>query len=163
MKEMSVDGKVHRSPPSYAADGAHYPTYLVCNLQSRVRQFKGKPCKAVFETYWSIYSPAGQMPDSTTVASGYVYILRVGLCDVLTCPGKTMAHYHRANTVNKCLQPEDFLHREWLAFSRYLNPIKHVWEILGRRDAVHQPPPICEPELWRSMLAEMSKLPLRLA
>ncbi|GFV60673.1 uncharacterized protein TNCV_4180091 [Trichonephila clavipes] len=35
-----------------------------------------------------------------------------------------------------------------------LNPIEHVWDILGRRIAARQPPPTCLPELQRAFLDE---------
>ena len=61
---------------------------------------------------------------------------------------------HRANIVNECLQSEDMT-----AFSPGLNPIEHVWDMLGRRVAARQPPPTCVPELRRALLAEWSNLP----
>ncbi|GFW65122.1 transposable element Tcb1 transposase [Trichonephila clavipes] len=35
-----------------------------------------------------------------------------------------------------------------------MNPIEHVWDMLGRRIAAHQPPPTCIPELRRALLDE---------
>ncbi|GFU27433.1 transposable element Tcb1 transposase [Trichonephila clavipes] len=40
-----------------------------------------------------------------------------------------------------------------------VNPIEHVWDMLGRRIAAHQPPPTCLPELWRALLDEWCNIP----
>ncbi|GFT62340.1 transposable element Tcb2 transposase [Trichonephila clavipes] len=45
------------------------------------------------------------------------------------------ARPHRANIVDECLQSEDTTRMDWLAYSPDLNPIEHVWDVLGRRIA----------------------------
>ncbi|GFV02468.1 transposable element Tcb2 transposase [Trichonephila clavipes] len=57
------------------------------------------------------------------------------------------ARPHRANIVDECLQSEDITRMDWPAYSPDLNPIEHVWEMLGRRIAKRQSPPTCPPEL----------------
>ncbi|GFX73669.1 transposable element Tcb1 transposase [Trichonephila clavipes] len=42
------------------------------------------------------------------------------------------ARPHRANIVDECLLSEDFTRMDWLAYSLDLNPIEHVWDMLGR-------------------------------
>lgn len=69
------------------------------------------------------------------------------------------ARPHRANIVNECLQSEDITRLEWPAFSPDLNPIEHVWDMLGRRVAARQPPPTCIEELRSALLAEWCILP----
>ncbi|GFW86429.1 uncharacterized protein TNCV_4332131 [Trichonephila clavipes] len=45
------------------------------------------------------------------------------------------------------------------AYSPNLNPIEHVWDMLGRRIAALQPPPTCLPELRRALLDEWCNFP----
>ncbi|GFV05211.1 transposable element Tcb1 transposase [Trichonephila clavipes] len=53
------------------------------------------------------------------------------------------ARPHRANIVDECLQSDDITRMDWRAYSPDLNPIEHVWYMLGRRIAARQPPPTC--------------------
>ncbi|GFT22361.1 transposable element Tcb1 transposase [Trichonephila clavipes] len=52
-----------------------------------------------------------------------------------------IARPHRANIVDECLQSEDITRMDWPAYSPDLNPLEHVWDMIGRRTAAHQPPP----------------------
>ncbi|GFX95946.1 transposable element Tcb2 transposase [Trichonephila clavipes] len=45
------------------------------------------------------------------------------------------ARPHRANIVDKCFQSEDITRMDCPAYSPDLNPIEHVWDMLGRRIA----------------------------
>ncbi|GFX92438.1 transposable element Tc3 transposase [Trichonephila clavipes] len=67
-------------------------------------------------------------------------------------------HYH-ANIVDECLQSEVIIRIDWSAYSPDLNPIEHECDMLGRRIAASQPPPICLPELWRALLNEWCNIP----
>ncbi|GFU26908.1 transposable element Tcb1 transposase [Trichonephila clavipes] len=67
--------------------------------------------------------------------------------DDSTCPP-------RANIIDGCLQSEDIIRMDRPAYSPDLNPIEHVWEMLGRRIAARQHPPTCIPELLRALLDE---------
>ncbi|GFW49436.1 transposable element Tcb1 transposase [Trichonephila clavipes] len=49
------------------------------------------------------------------------------------------ARPHRANIVGEGLQSEDITRMDWPAYSPDLNPIEHVWDMLGRRIAARQP------------------------
>ncbi|GFY14148.1 transposable element Tcb1 transposase [Trichonephila clavipes] len=69
------------------------------------------------------------------------------------------ARPHRANIVDECLQSEDITRMDWPAYSPDLNPIEHVWDMLGRRIAAHQPPPNCLLELRRALLHEWCNIP----
>ncbi|GFY01058.1 transmembrane protein 151B [Trichonephila clavipes] len=70
------------------------------------------------------------------------------------------ARPHRANIVDECLQSEDITHMDCPAYSPDLNPIEHVWDMLGLRIAARQPPPTCLPELRRALLDEWCNIPL---
>ncbi|GFW66096.1 transposable element Tcb1 transposase [Trichonephila clavipes] len=71
------------------------------------------------------------------------------------------ARPHRANIVDECLQSEDITCMDWPAYSPDLNPIEHVWDMLGRSIAARrQPPPTCLPELRRALLDEWCNIPL---
>ncbi|GFV99885.1 transposable element Tcb1 transposase [Trichonephila clavipes] len=69
------------------------------------------------------------------------------------------ARPHRTNIVDECLQSEDITRMDWPAYSPDLNPIEHVWDMLGRQIAAHQPPPTCLPELRRALLDEWCNIP----
>ncbi|GFW77728.1 DDE_3 domain-containing protein [Trichonephila clavipes] len=66
---------------------------------------------------------------------------------------------HRANIVDECLQSEDITRMDWPAYSPDLNPIEHVWNMVGRRIAARQPPPTCLLELRRALLNEWCNIP----
>ncbi|GFU26085.1 DDE_3 domain-containing protein [Trichonephila clavipes] len=65
------------------------------------------------------------------------------------------ARPHRANIVYECLQSEDITRMDWPAYSPDLNPIEHVWDMLGRRIAARQPPPTYLLELWRIVRVQL--------
>ncbi|GFS84074.1 ATP-binding cassette sub-family G member 1 [Trichonephila clavipes] len=69
------------------------------------------------------------------------------------------ARPHHANIVDECLQSEDITRMHWPAYSPDLNPIEHVWDMLGRRIAARQHPPTCLPKLWRTLLDEWCNIP----
>ncbi|GFX20012.1 transposable element Tcb1 transposase [Trichonephila clavipes] len=69
------------------------------------------------------------------------------------------AHPHRANIVDECLQSEDITRMDWPAYSPDLNPIEHVWDMLGRRIAARPPPPTCLPERRRALLDKWCNIP----
>ncbi|GFT22492.1 DDE_3 domain-containing protein [Trichonephila clavipes] len=69
------------------------------------------------------------------------------------------ARPHRANIVDECLQSEDIPRMNWPAYSPDLNPIEHVWDILGRRILARQPPRTCLPELRRTLPDELCNIP----
>ncbi|GFY23652.1 transposable element Tcb1 transposase [Trichonephila clavipes] len=69
---------------------------------------------------------------------------------------------HRANIVDECLRSEDITHKIGSCAIKphtHLNPIEHVWDMLGRRIAARQPPPTCLPELRRALLDEWCNIP----
>ncbi|GFW47726.1 DDE_3 domain-containing protein [Trichonephila clavipes] len=69
------------------------------------------------------------------------------------------ARPHRANIVDECLQSEDITRMDWPAYSPDLNPIEHVWDMLGPRIVARQPTPTCLSELRRALLDEWCSVP----
>ncbi|GFV31816.1 transposable element Tcb1 transposase [Trichonephila clavipes] len=61
--------------------------------------------------------------------------------------------------VDECLQSEDITRMDWPEYSPDLNPIEHVWGMLGRRIADRQTPPTSLPELRSSLLDEWCNIP----
>ncbi|GFU58464.1 transposable element Tc3 transposase [Trichonephila clavipes] len=61
--------------------------------------------------------------------------------------------------VHEYLQSEDITCLDWPAYSPVLNPIEHVWDMLGRRIAARQPPPACLPDFRRTLLDEWYSIP----
>ncbi|GFX63860.1 transposable element Tcb1 transposase [Trichonephila clavipes] len=61
---------------------------------------------------------------------------------------------NHANNVDESLQSEDITRMDWPAYSPDLNPIEHVWDMLGRQIVARQPPTTCLPELRRALLDE---------
>ncbi|GFW82719.1 transposable element Tc3 transposase [Trichonephila clavipes] len=69
------------------------------------------------------------------------------------------ARPRHANIVGEWLQSEDITRMDWPAYSPDLNPMEHVWDMLGRRIAARQPSPTCLPELRRALLDEWCNIP----
>ncbi|GFX10113.1 transposable element Tcb2 transposase [Trichonephila clavipes] len=69
------------------------------------------------------------------------------------------ARPHRANIVDECLQSEDITRMDCPAYSPVLNPLEHVWDMLGQQIAARQPPPTCLPELRRALLYVWCNIP----
>ncbi|GFY29881.1 transposable element Tc3 transposase [Trichonephila clavipes] len=75
------------------------------------------------------------------------------------------ARPHRENIVYECIQSEDITRMDWPVYSPVLNPIEHVWDMLGRQIEREKPvnPPTttttCLPELRRALLDEWCNIP----
>ena len=69
------------------------------------------------------------------------------------------ARPHRAAVVEEFLQTEDIARMDWPARSPDLNPIEHVWDMLGRRVASRQHPPITLQDLRAALQEEWTLLP----
>ncbi|GFV16098.1 transposable element Tcb1 transposase [Trichonephila clavipes] len=53
------------------------------------------------------------------------------------------ARPHRLNIVGECLQSEYITRMDWPPYSQDLNPLEHVWDMLGQRIAARElPPPV---------------------
>ncbi|GFT02533.1 transposable element Tcb2 transposase [Trichonephila clavipes] len=65
----------------------------------------------------------------------------------------------RASIIDECLQSEDITRMDWPVYSPDLNPIEHVWDMLGQQIAAHQSPPTCLPKLRRALLDEWYNIP----
>ncbi|GFW00842.1 DDE_3 domain-containing protein [Trichonephila clavipes] len=69
------------------------------------------------------------------------------------------ARPHRTNILDKYLQLEGIIRIDWPVCSPDLNPIKQVWNMLGRRIAARQPHRTCLPELRRALLDGWCNIP----
>ncbi|GFW28116.1 transposable element Tcb2 transposase [Trichonephila clavipes] len=69
------------------------------------------------------------------------------------------ARPHRARLVENMLEAETIQRMEWPACSPDLNPIEHVWVILGRRIAARPRPPATVRDLEIALLEEWNSIP----
>ncbi|GFV81976.1 transposable element Tcb1 transposase [Trichonephila clavipes] len=69
------------------------------------------------------------------------------------------ARPHRENIVDECLQSEDNTRMNSPPYSPDLNPIEHVWDMLGRRIAALQLPSTFLLELRIALLDEWCNIP----
>ncbi|GFX53980.1 transposable element Tcb2 transposase [Trichonephila clavipes] len=69
------------------------------------------------------------------------------------------ARPHRARLVENMLEAETIQRMEWPACSPDLNPIEHVWDMLGRRIAARPRPPATVRDLEIVLLEEWNSIP----
>ena len=69
------------------------------------------------------------------------------------------ARPHRAEVINVFLETEDIARMDWPARSPDFNPIEHVWDMLGRRVASRQHPPITLQDLRAALQEEWTLIP----
>ncbi|GFV57103.1 uncharacterized protein TNCV_3530521 [Trichonephila clavipes] len=69
------------------------------------------------------------------------------------------ARPHRARLVENMLEAETIQRLEWPACSPDLDPIEHVWDILGRRIAARPRPPATVRDLEIALLEEWNSIP----
>ncbi|GFX22174.1 transposable element Tc1 transposase [Trichonephila clavipes] len=69
------------------------------------------------------------------------------------------ARPHRARLVENMLEAETIQRMEWPACSPDLNPIEHVWDILGRLIAAQLRPPATVRDLEIALLEEWNSIP----
>ncbi|GFV25786.1 transposable element Tcb2 transposase [Trichonephila clavipes] len=69
------------------------------------------------------------------------------------------ARPHRARLVENMLEAETIQRMEWPACSPDLNPIEHVWDMLGRRIAARPRPPATVRDLEIALLEEWNIIP----
>ncbi|GFW20479.1 transposable element Tcb2 transposase [Trichonephila clavipes] len=69
------------------------------------------------------------------------------------------ARPHRARLVENMLEAETIQRMEWPACSPDLNPIEHVWDMLGRRIAARPRPPATVRDLEIALLEEWNSIP----
>ncbi|GFV35185.1 transposable element Tcb2 transposase [Trichonephila clavipes] len=66
---------------------------------------------------------------------------------------------HRARLVENMLEAETIQRMEWPACSPDLNPIDHVWDMRGRRNAARPRPPATVRDLEIALLEEWNSIP----
>ncbi|GFV03148.1 transposable element Tcb2 transposase [Trichonephila clavipes] len=69
------------------------------------------------------------------------------------------ARPHRARLVDNMLEAETIQRMEWPVCSPDLNPIEHVWDMLGRRIAARPRPPATVRDLEIALLEEWNSIP----
>ncbi|GFX29817.1 transposable element Tcb2 transposase [Trichonephila clavipes] len=69
------------------------------------------------------------------------------------------ARPHRARLMENMLEAETIQRVEWPACSPDLNPIEHVWDMLGRRIAARPRPPATVRDLEIALLEEWNSIP----
>ncbi|KFM72202.1 Transposable element Tc1 transposase, partial [Stegodyphus mimosarum] len=66
---------------------------------------------------------------------------------------------HRTLAVEELLESEDITRMDWPMYSPDLNPIEHVWEVLGRRITARLHPPENTQQLKQMLIEEWALLP----
>ncbi|GFT90048.1 transposable element Tcb2 transposase [Trichonephila clavipes] len=74
-------------------------------------------------------------------------------------PKDDNARPHRARLVENMLEAETIQRMEWPACSPDLNPIEHVWDMLGRRIAARPRPHATVRDLEIALLEEWNSIP----
>ncbi|GFV53241.1 transposable element Tc3 transposase [Trichonephila clavipes] len=69
---------------------------------------------------------------------------------------------HRTVAAEQLLESEDIERMDWPARSPDLNPIEHVWDVLGRRLAARTFPPVTIRELRLALQDEWAAMPQQL-
>ncbi|GFX62172.1 transposable element Tc3 transposase [Trichonephila clavipes] len=69
---------------------------------------------------------------------------------------------HRTVAAEQLLESEDIERMDWPARSPDLNPIEHVWDVLGRRLAARTLPPVTVRELRLALQDEWAAMPQQL-
>lgn len=69
------------------------------------------------------------------------------------------ARAHRARIINDYLNTQQVTHMDWPANSPDLNPIEHVWDILGRRLRENHPSPANQDQLFNFLEQEWQHIP----
>lgn len=69
------------------------------------------------------------------------------------------ARPHRAQVVNNFLQQQQVTRMNWPSCSPDLNPIEHVWDVLGRRIRANHPPPPNLNVLFQTLQQEWQAIP----
>ncbi|GFW60163.1 transposable element Tcb2 transposase [Trichonephila clavipes] len=68
-------------------------------------------------------------------------------------------HRNRTLAVEELLESEDITRMDWPAYSPHLNPIKHVWDALGRRIVARLHHPENTQQLKQMLIEEWVLLP----
>ena len=69
------------------------------------------------------------------------------------------AHCHRAAVVQTFLRQQGVVRMDWPARSPDLNPIGHLWDVLGRRVRAVNPPPATLQDLAQLLQQEWQAIP----
>ncbi|GFW23453.1 transposable element Tcb2 transposase [Trichonephila clavipes] len=130
-------------------------------MEVAVFSFGEASCLVVVQTFTSSTQVQSTGPFIVKILLSYVRLFRgaMGLQFIFMDDN---APCHRTVAAEQLLESEDIERMDWPTRSPDLNPIKHVWDFLGRRLAARTLPPVTIRELRLALQDEWAAMPQQL-